>query len=496
MTKDEKKRYLILKDPNIYKGLLLLALPLMINNLIKTLHDIVDMFFVSRGDGSSADAVASIQMTFPVLFAFLSLGIGLAVAGTSLISQLLGADDLAKAKRYAGQLFLLALGIGILINILAYFLAPVVMAAMGAEGDVYTYSVAYLRIRAFEMPLLLSFFAYMATRQASGDTVSPVLISGSAIILNILLSPIFIIVLGLGVPGAAMATLLANLIIMPFAVRRLFTAKDGIAIRFKDILDLEALRAVGALKDKLEIMLKLLRTAIPASLGQALTAVGFGVMNGVIYAYGTETIAAFGLGNRLLSMILHPVMAMGAILSAYIGQNIGALNPSRAKETFKKCMILSAGIMAVGSLGIMVIREPLAALFLGDDAVALKLTVDYMFFILLGLPLMAVFQTFIGTYNGTGNTHYTFIISVARLWVIRIPLVLLMGWLLPTRGSRVIWEAMLISNILITIVGYLLYTRIDFQPKVPVEKKKRVRKDPLSELHKEPSPEPVLETSR
>ncbi len=469
MTKEETKRELILKDPNIYKGLIILAFPLMINNLIKTLHDIVDMFFVGRIEGvRSSDAVASIQLTFPVMFTFISLGIGVMVAATALISQSLGANEKNLAKRTGADIFTLAVLSGIVFALLGFFLAPFIMRWMGATGYIFENSVTYLRIRAFEFPVLFGFFAYMGTRQASGDTLSPVFISGSAILLNIILSPIFILVLSLGVPGAALATLLANYLIMPIGFYRLFHAKDGVRIDFKEVVDFKAI------KYRLKNSVLIIKTAVPASVGQAITAIGFGVMNGVIYSYGPETVAAFGIGNRLLSMILHPVMATGAILAAFIGQNIGAQNPARAKETFRKSMILSVGIMTVGSMIIIFLRAPLAGLFLADDPVALKLTIDYMFFILLGLPLMAVFQTFIGTYNGTGNTHYTFILSVTRLWAIRLPLVIFLGSFFPQRGSQVIWEAMLISNLLIAVLGFFLYLRIDFKPKIKPEKKPKL----------------------
>lgn len=466
MTKSETKQHLILKDKNIYKGLIILAFPLMINNLIKTLHDIVDMFFVTFIDSVvSSQAVASIQLTFPVVFTFVSLGMGLSIAGTALISQSLGAGKMTTAKEYAATLVGVAITVGILLNIIAYFTAPLIMGAMGADGFVLENSITYMRIRAFELPVLFAFFAYLGIRQASGDTVSPVLISASAIGLNIILSPLFILGLDLGVPGAALATVVAHGLIMPLALVRLFLIKDGVFIKPRDIVT-NTLAPWGA---RVKTMGHIVKTAVPASTGQAITAIGFGVMNGVIYSFGEQTVAAFGVGNRLLSMVLHPVMAMGAILAAFIGQNIGARNPQRARETFKKTMILSNSIMVVGALLILFLRYPLASLFMGDDPVALQLTVDYMFFILLGLPLMAVFQTFIGTFNGTGNTHYTFILSVSRLWVIRIPLVLFMAWLFPWRGSQVIWEAMLLSNLLVAFLGALLYRRITFTPKIDTE---------------------------
>ena len=457
MTKDEKKRYLILKDKNIYKGLIILAIPIMINNLLKTFHDVIDMFFVSRIPGVSAEAVTAIQLTFPVVFTFLSLGIGLSVAGTALISQFIGNNQIKRAQHYASQLFVISLILGVFLSLVSFYGSPYIMSAMGATGFEYENSVQYLQIRAFELPLLFVFFAFMATRQASGDTLGPVYISGSAVILNMLLSPLFIMQFNMGVPGAAYATLVSNLIALPFGYYRLFYAKTGITVSLK------------MMKLDLESSMHIIKTAIPASMGQAITAVGFGLMNGIIYGYGVDTVAAFGIGNRLTSMILHPVMAIGGVLSAYIGQNIGALNPARAKETFKKAMILSVVTMAVGAFGLLLIREPLIGLFIHDNPVALALAVDYMFFILIGLPLMGVFQTFMGTYNGTGNTKYSFIVAVTRLWGLRIPLVIFMRNY-TNLGSSGIWYAMLISNLVIAVVGYILYKNLDFKPKVSIKK--------------------------
>ncbi len=460
MSKDDQKRYLILKDSNIYKGLILLAIPLMLNNFLKGFHDIIDMFFVGRIPEHGTEAVAAIQLTFPVVFSFLALGIGLMIAGTALVSQFVGSNQYEDASRYASQLMVLATILGVILMIVSFIGAPMIIGLMGPDEGSYIFenSVAYLRIRAFEMPVLFMFFAFMAIRQASGDTLTPVLISGTAIVLNTILSPILISYFGLGVAGAAWATLIANVVVMPVAIYFLIFSKSGVQVSWR-YMHLEA----GVVRD-------IITTAVPASLGQAITAIGFGVMNGVIFSYGPDTIAAFGVGNRITSMILHPAMAIGGVISAYIGQNIGAQNIERARKTFKAGMILSSGMMAVGAGLILTVRTPLAGLFIIDNPVALDLASNYMFYILIGLPLMGVFQTFMGTYNGTGKTKYSFIISVTRLWLMRIPLVIFMREY-TTLGSSGIWYAMLISNFLIAIVGYFLYIRIDFKPKVSLREK-------------------------
>lgn len=459
MSTDAKKSFLILEDKNIYKGLIVLSLPLMINNLLRTLHDIVDMFFVSRIEGFSTEAVSAIQLSFPVMFIFIALAIGLSVAGTALISQYVGAKKYDDAKHTAGQLFWVALFSSIFFTAVAYASAPAVVRAMGADGYVLENTVKYIQIRAFELPFAFLFFSLLAIRQASGDTVTPVYIGGVALVLNSILSPIFIQVFGLGVPGAAYATVLANYILLPFVFYRLFYAKTGIK------LEIESLRP------DFKTMGLIVKVAIPASLGQSFTAVGFGVINGLIYSYGIATVAAFGIGNRITTLILLPVMAMGSVISAFIGQNIGALNEARARDVFKKALKLTTSILLVGALIILPFRRSVAAIFIVNDPVALDLAVDYLLFILLALPLMGVFQTFLGTFNGTGFTRYTFLMSVIRLWVLRIPLVILMRDF-TNLGSSGIWYSIGISNVIMVAIGFFFYQFISFEPRVDVSRKR------------------------
>ena len=315
-------------------------------------------------------------------------------------------------------------------------------------------------ISSFELPFLFLFFAFTSIRQSSGDTITPVILGVIATVINIALTPILVLVANMGVGGAAYATLFANIAIMPFGIILLFKSKSGITIRIKD------------LKYNAIIFKQLVTTAIPASMGQAITAIGFGVLNAFILSYGESTVAAFGVGNRISSIFLHPVMAIGGVMAAYIGQNIGNLNPKRAKKTFKIGLIMSILIMSVGSIVGLLVREPIAALFLDPldplEVDAFNLSVTYMFYLFIGLPLMAIFQSYIGVFNGTGKTIFTFLLGVLRLWAIRIPLLMIFGNFTDL-GSSGIWYAMLISNFIIAILGIFFMRRVSYKPKINIE---------------------------
>ena len=190
MTKDEKKRELILHNPNIYKGIFILALPLMLNNFIKTIQSIIDMYFVGDIPNYSTQAISAISLTFPVNFTYISLGIGLSAAGTALMSQLIGAKRNQQAKKYAGNLLIIAFAIGVFLNIFSYFLSPYIMQLMGTKDYILEQSSIYLQIRSFELPFVFLFFAFTSIRQSSGDTVTAVIYGIITVIINIILSPI------------------------------------------------------------------------------------------------------------------------------------------------------------------------------------------------------------------------------------------------------------------------------------------------------------------
>lgn len=450
------RKHIILKEKNIGKGLLRLAIPIMLANLLRSLHDLVDMVFVSKPLGD--EAVTSISVTWPVIFFTLSIGIGISVAGTSIISQYLGSNNKEKAHKTAGQLLMFSLLLGLILNILLFAFIPNILTLMNISGFEYIEAIKYVRIRSFELIPVFVFFAFQSSRMAAGDTTSPVYLSTAAVIINIILSPILISVFNLGVSGAAYATLAANILIIPVGLYLLFFDKKS-----------EIKISVSDLKFDAKVIYDLVRIGVPASAAQSITAVGFAVLNAVIYSYGTSIVSAFSVGNRISSLIMMPVMGIGGILSTFIGQNVGAFNQKRAIKTFKVAMKMSFSFMLIGAIILLPIREYILLLFFDKGTQTMELAKEYMIYLLAGLPLMGIFQTYLGTFNGTGNTTYSMILSISRLWLLRLPIILVFSKF-TNLGSSGIWYAMLISNVVAAVIGYILYKYVDFLPKVEVEK--------------------------
>ncbi len=455
----EKKTEMILYQKPIWKGMLSLAIPVFLVNILKTLHDVVDGFFLGQvpgvDDGGTALATfmqSAVGITWSVYFIFISLGVGLSVAGNALIGQYVGRKDPVGSKKYASNVVIMSLSLGILFNIILYIATPILMRLMGAQGLTLDYSIVYLRTRSFEMPFLFLSYGFQAVRQASGDTVTPVAISAISIIINIVFTWWMVSILNMGVFGAALATVIGNISMLPMIMYFFIKPKNGIKISLnKDAFDLN-------------IMRHLMKVAIPASMGQAIQAFGFVILNTFILAYGPAVSAAYYVGNRINSLVMFPVSAVSSILAIYIAQNIGANNIPRAKEAFRTCMTLVVSMMTIGALLIVPFRMTLVTLF-NPDPVTVEYAAEYTLFLHLGLPLMGIFQTFLSTFQGSGETKYSLYMALTRLWIIRIPLVLAFMYLTDL-GPLGVWYAMLISNIIIVFVGWYFYTKVRFQPKI------------------------------
>lgn len=449
MAKD--RAGLLLNEPNLYKSFLILSLPIFGANFLRAFNDMVDTYFIGQIPDSVA-AQAGISSAWPPLSILQSFQVGFGVAGVAVISQLLGAGQREKARENAGVLFLLALILGVVINALTYIIAPYAMTLVGTEGLTHACAVDYLRIRSFEMLAFFIFGAFQAVRQAQGDTTTPVYLSIVSIVLNIVLTALFVRGMGMGAFGAGLATMLGQVAVVPICLYLLFSKKQPLHLT-RDCLRLRPTETK-----------QLIRVSMPAAGSQALSSLGFLVLQIVVVSYGDEVTAAFSIGNKIASLLLMPVIALGTVLAAYVGQNIGAGNPQRARSACKVSRNLGLIISITGCLVLLPFREWFVCLLTNDPLTQSFATV-YVFWTLLTQPLMALFQNYLGIFNGAGNTRYALLLSSARLWVIRLPLILIFK-LFTGIGASGIWYAMVISNFLILIVGALLYRKIDFSPKL------------------------------
>lgn len=436
---DSEKRELILNG-NMKKVLIVLAMPIMLGNLIQTIYGITDTYFVSRlGDIE----VAAVGFVWNIIFLIISLGLGFSVAGRSMIAQYIGADDEESANKAAGQLFSFSAVAGLGISIIFYILAPYILKLMGADGDLYKHSISYLRIVIMGMPFAYLYFAFNSIKQGRGDMVKPMIIGAVSVVINLALDPLCIFTFGWGVAGAAIATTVARSVTAIVVILMVLAKKMGFNLSIKDFAFHK------------ETIKRIVKIGLPASFGQATAALGFTIMTVIVKSFGELTLTAFVIGSRVNSVVLMPLMGVGFALATVAGQNLGADKPERVKSAFKTSVIYSMIFATVGGGVMAIFAEDIMRIF-SSNPVVIEQGTFFLYIIIFALPLMGIFQSLIGLFQGTGHTKFSSALMIGRLWVLRLPMILIMKDF-TSLEEKSVWYAIILSNIVICTIGFIGY---------------------------------------
>lgn len=448
---EKKSNVNFITTGNITKVIFTLSIPLMISNLIKTLYGITDGIYVAQ---LSSEDYAATSFTWPVLYLFIAIGLGVNVAATSLMSQRLGANRIKDYAIYARHTVILTTILGVVFSILGYFIAPFVVRWMGATGSFAEKSTIFLAVNSIGLVFDMMFFGYQAILNSQGRTKSTTIISTISSIINVVIDPFFIFesVLGLpglnlGIKGAAVATVISKIFLVVLAIR-VVRKESEIEVDLRDF------------KLNMRVMRNIFSIAIPASLGTSGEAIGFTVLNGFIQSYGTTTLAAFSMGNRLSDVFNQASMGVGMALTSIVGQNIGADKKQRADQIFKRANIIITFFSIITAFIILTFKDQLLSIFITDrsEVELWSQASEYMYFSAVITFFMGYFSAINGYFQGKGQTKFTMVLSLARLWGIRLPLIMILK-AFTDLGSTGIWISMLVSNALTVIFGFIMYVK-------------------------------------
>lgn len=435
---------------NIISGIIKLSIPLMFLNLINTLYGIVDTFFVGRIGELQVGAVSLVS---PITSCGIAFATGLSVACIAMISRALGEGNNIKANNIATHSIVLAILLGVGISALCLIFSKPILSWLNTPEDIYKDTLYYYVGISFDYTCLFVLTMFQAIRQACGDSSSGAKLNTIAAILNVVLDPLFIFVFKLGTLGAAIATVLSKVLVCPFAIYSLISNKNNIYISLKEN------------KIELQTMKRIIGISIPASLGSLLSSFGFVLMSKEIVSYGSVVMSGYGIGNSISNIYYIPVNSIGSALPTFIGQNLGAGNPERAKQSYVDSIKIVAVIcLIVIALGFLTSKYVVLLFVENASQKLIDISLEYALFSIATAFFMGWFNSLCGVFNGSTNTKISMVLSTARLLVVRMPLV----WLLEkftNLGYTGIWVSMIISNLIICISGQIMYNHYPWYKK-------------------------------
>ncbi len=449
-----------LQSSSLTRQLLVVALPIVGTNLLQTLYNLIDTWFLGR---LGAEALSAPSITMNISNFLIVFGTAFSIAGTTLISQTYGANshDQERIDFLASQVFLINILMSVVVMVLGVLLTGPLCTLMRVPvGLTYDYTYAYMSLTFLGMPFMFTDMILRGTLQGMGNSVTPLVVQLVAVLLNLVLDPIFIFGLGpvpaMGVAGAATATNIARFVSFAIGMYILLSGCKGLRVRKK------YLRPDGA------CYRLIFRIGLPAALGQAFSSLGFAVIQGVVNSFGPAVIAAFGVGNKITGLFNMPAMGISQGVAVVSARKLGEDKPKEAEKVCTIGMVITGVFISLGMCYCFFFGKDLMRFFV-DDPEVIAYGVQFFHVISFSVAIFAVYTVITGAFQGGGVTRPVMMFNIVRLWGLRVPL----SYLLPLvfgMGTMGIWIAMVTSNLVVSIWAFALFATGSWKHKIDMSR--------------------------
>lgn len=445
-----EKQNILLEGP-IFKSLLNLTIPIILLQLLQAAYQLIDAFWVGRLGG---DAVAAVSITTPFVFLTIAVGAGLAIAGSVLVAQYVGARNDAMVNHVAAQTILVVFAISMSLATAGYFFAPKLLEMMKVTPSVYDGALGFMRFSFIAIVFNFQFIIFNAFMRGVGNPAVPVYVILGSVALNFALDPIFIFGWGpipaTGVRGAAIATLSTQVLASGVGLMILFKGKRGIKLHLRDfILDWKYIK-------------KAIKLGLPSSIEQSLRGLGLTIMTFLIATHGTLALASYGVGSNLLQVVMIIGMGFSQAVSTLVAQNMGAGKITRASRIGRLgAYICFWSLTGMGLIAFVFARQ-LVTFFVPEDAQVIEGGATFLRIMALSWGFLGVQLSLTGVFKGSGNMITSMILALISQFVFQFPL----AYLLSNHTSmdiNGIWWAFPVSNLLMALIAIGVFANGDWK---------------------------------
>lgn len=424
------------------KVIWIIIIPIIATNLIDGLYGIIDSLFIAN---VGSLAVASVTFVSPIQDTLNAVGTGLSLAGCGLIATYIGAKDEGRARKMMGHVLSVGFLIGFLLSAYAFFFADFILIQSGITDTLLPDASLYLSLTSWSICLNFVILLYLAVERAQGNTKQAMAINLISLGLKIIFCYMFTIQIDWGIAGIGLATVLAKGICAIICIASLLSKKK------------ERHLQLGEYKWKLSTMKILVITAVPLIIEKSLVSYGFVIINKYVLGFGESVLAAYGITNKVNSVFFTAVTAFGYGLAVIVAQNVGAGNVERTKKAVWRTMMYALMMAAFFLSFLIPLRPWIAELFVETSDPTYQHVINAMGIYTASILPWAITECVLGIFQGTGYTMYNLLISIIRIYILRVPVVIVLSmpmWGLEETG---IWIAMLLSNIFCAMFSMGLY---------------------------------------
>ena len=436
---ENNKNLEVFSSMPVPKAVMKNALPAMAAMLMVLVYNLADTFFI--GQTHNALLVAAVSLATPVYLIFMSLGTLFGIGGTSVISRALGEGNKEKARKSCAFCFWGCVFVGILLTALILIFIDPILNLIGASADTYEYAKSYLSIIVFAGPFVLISNCYgnvVRTEGESGKAMLGLLLGN---LVNVILDPIFILALGLDIKGAAIATVIGNIVGAGFYISYFLKGKSMLSIRLKDFTVKQGIAA------------SVLAIGVPAALGDVLMSVSQIIINSQMSHYGDMAVAGMGVAMKVITITGMICMGLGQGVQPILGYCVGAKTWKRFKEVFKFTIIFALVLGTVLAAICYVFTNQIVSAFLTDQT-AFTYAVQFARILLSTSFLFGVFYVLVNALQAMGAATPALLISMSRQGIIFIPALFILQAVVGMTG--LVW-AQPVADVLSILIAAILF---------------------------------------
>ena len=434
---------------SLNKAILLLSIPMVLEMIWESLFAIADIYFVSQ---LGAEAVAAVGITESLITIVYSIGIGLSMGTTALVSRRIGEKNPEAAAKTAFQGIIVGIIGSLLIAIPGVLFAPELLALMGASETIINELSGYTSIMLGGNVVIMLLFIINAVFRSSGDAAISMRVLMVANGINIILDPILIFGLGpipaLGIEGAAIATNIGRGLAIVYQLHLLF-GKSKKAKRVH-------IRREDCVPD-FALMRKLIKISL-GGIGQILIATTswIGLVR-IIAEFGSEAVAGYTIGIRIIVFALLPSVGISNAAATLVGQNLGADCPDRAEQSVWRTGKVNMVLLGTISIFFIFVPDVFVKIFAKEpgviEAASMCLRVVSIGFVSYGFGMVLVHS-----FNGAGDTQTPTFINIFCFWLLEIPLAFLFAIQLDW-GQNGVFYSIIIAETMMTILAFILFKK-------------------------------------
>ncbi len=432
------KEYLITSKP--LTALISFSLPMMLGNLFQQLYTMADSVIVGRFVGENA--LAAVGASFALTAVFIAIAIGGGMGASVITSGAFGARSYRAMKLSVSTSLIIFLAVSILLGGIGLLFSEDILILLNTPSAVLDDAVIYLNIYFLGLPFLFMYNVLSSVFNSLGRSRIPLYLLIFSSALNVILDIIMVASFGMGVSGAAWATLISQ----------------GISAVISFIILIRTMKEFPEKQERLfsaKLIQPIAGLALPSILQQSTVSIGMMLVQSVVNSFGAEALAGFSAAMRIESIAVVPMAAIGNAMSSYTAQNIGAGKLGRVVKGYHTAYGIVAVIAIVLMLPLELFSEGLIRMFLGDDGtpIAMDTGISYIsfmgwFFVFIGLKMITD-----GLLRGSGDMTVFTIANIVNL-SIRVLVAFIFA---PVYGIRMVWIAVPIgwaANWIISYWGY------------------------------------------